>query len=85
MNVVPAQVLYNNLAACHAAARRRGPIGDESVIAIPGHHRGRFTCANRSITFQLVVRQPLGKKNITLVPVNRDKSTREVFTKRTDV
>lgn len=44
MDVVPAQVLYNDLAACHAAARRGGPIGDESVVAIPGHHWDRFTC-----------------------------------------
>lgn len=43
VDVVPTQVLYNDLAACHVAARRRGPIGDESVVAIPGHHRGRFT------------------------------------------
>lgn len=62
MDVVPAQVLYNDLAACHAAARRRGPIADESVVAIPGHYRGRFTYGNRSISFQLVACQPGGKK-----------------------
>lgn len=62
MDVVPTQVLYNDLAACHAAARRRGPIGDESVVAIPGHLWGRFTCGSTSISFQLVTCQSHKKK-----------------------
>lgn len=45
VDVVPAQILYNDLAARHAAAvQRRGAVGDESVVAIPGHHRRRLTC-----------------------------------------
>lgn len=76
MNVVPAQVLYNDLAACHAAARRRGPIGDESVVAIPGHHWRRLTCKNRSISFQLVARHSPAEKKLALPPVPIEKDYR---------
>lgn len=62
MDVVPAQVLYNDLAACHAAARRRRPIGNESVVAIPGHHWGRFTCGNTSISLLVCYVSSLVKK-----------------------
>ena len=49
VNVVPAQVLYNDLATCHIAVWHCGPICDESVVAIPRHDWGRFTYGNRSI------------------------------------
>lgn len=66
MDVVPAQILYNDLAACHAVARRAGPVADEFVVAIPGHRRGRLTCGNTSISCDWPcarAHQSRGKKN----------------------
>lgn len=80
VDVVPAQILYNDLAACHIVAQYRNPVGDEFVVAIPGHRRGRLTYGNTSISFQLAACQ-LGGKIIAL-GIDETRRFAEVFSKR---
>lgn len=80
VDVVPAQILYNDLAACHAVAQYRNPVGDEFVVAIPGHRRGRLTYGNTSISFQLAACQLGGK--IIAPGIDETRRFAEVFSVR---
>lgn len=80
VDVVPAQILYNDLAACHTVAQYRNPVGDEFVVAIPGHRRGRLTYGNTSISFQLAACQLGGK--IIAPGIDETRRFAEVFSVR---
>lgn len=80
VDVVPVQILYNDLAACHIVAQCRSPVGDEFVVAIPGHRRGRLTYGNTSISFQLAACQPGGK--IIAPGIDETRRFAEVFSER---